>query len=468
MVLITKNVALIGRPNVGKSTLFNRLIGRKRALVDDRPGVTRDVREGHTRIGFEDIKIFDTAGINGRDDSSMTEHMRQKTLEIIDSNAICLFLFDALSGICPSDLTIAEILRKRARKVILVANKTESPASAAGINDGFRLGLGEPIAISAEHGLGIGDLFNALKPFLEEHKANDDISDDISSIPFDKDVLRIAVLGRPNAGKSTLINQILGKNRLLTGPEAGITRDAIGIDARWYEHNIRIFDTAGIRKKAKITDKIEKLSVADGLRAVRFAEIVIIVLDAQIPFERQDLRLASLAEEEGRAVVVTVNKWDCVREKQQTKSILSENFEHLLPQLRGAPLVPISAEKGTGLKTLYRAVIQSHAIWNRRIPTARLNSWLEDMIKAHPPPAPSGQRIKIKFITQAKTRPPTFVIKTSRADRIPQAYQRYLVGGLRRDFDFAGVPLRLYCKSQSNENPFRNMKPHHIRKKTKK
>ncbi len=466
-------LAIVGRPNVGKSTLFNRLVGKRLALVDDRPGVTRDLREGEAKLGDLRFTVIDSAGLEEADDESLPGRMRKLTERAVEMADICLFVIDARAGVTPQDETFAQILRKKNAHVLLAANKAEGRAGESGLIEAFSLGLGEPIRLSAEHGEGMEDLYAALLPladgFAERAKADapeievdvsdeDGDGDDEAWRPTEARPLQIAIVGRPNAGKSTLVNQILGEERMLTGPEAGITRDAISVQTRWAGTPMRIFDTAGMRKKAKVQDKLEKLSVADGLRAVRFAEVVVVLLDAAIPFETQDLRIADLAESEGRAVVVAVNKWDLEAEKQEKLKDLRERFERLLPQLRGAPLVTVSAKTGRGLDRLHDAIVRAHEIWNRRVTTAGLNRWLTAMLEAHPPPAPNGRRIKLRYATQVKTRPPSFIVMCSAPDDMPDAYKRYLINGLRQDFDMEGTPIRLTFRSQADKNPFKDRK----------
>lgn len=474
-------LAIVGRPNVGKSTLFNRLVGKRLALVDDQPGVTRDLREGEARLADLRFTVIDTAGLEEATDDSLQGRMRRLTERAVDMADICLFMVDARAGITPTDQMFAEILRKRSAHVILAANKAEGAAADAGVIEAYALGLGEPIRMSGEHGEGMMDLYAMLQPLADEmaEKAAQDAPEtdvDLSEDEGDEDgeitftearPLQVAVVGRPNAGKSTLINRIIGEDRLLTGPEAGITRDAISLRSTWDGVPMRIFDTAGMRKKAKVQEKLEKLSVSDGLRAVKFAEVVVVLLDAAIPFEQQDLRIADLAEREGRAVVVAVNKWDVEDDKQQKLRDLKEAFERLLPQLRGAPLITVSARTGRGLDRLHAAILRAHAIWNRRVSTAQLNRWLTGMIEQHPPPAPQGKRIKLRYMTQAKTRPPGFVVMCSHPDKMPESYKRYLVNGLREDFDMPGTPIRLTLRSQSDQNPYKNRKkstPSRLRK----
>lgn len=463
-------LAIVGRPNVGKSTLFNRLVGKRLALVDDQPGVTRDLREGEARLGDLRFTVIDTAGLEDATDDSLQGRMRRLTERAVDMADVCLFMVDARTGVTPTDEIFAEILRKRADHVILAANKGEGSAADAGVLEAFALGLGEPIRLSAEHGEGMNDLYTHLMPLAdkmakqaEEHApvtdielSEDDEEDEFATpaITAEKP-LQVAVVGRPNAGKSTLINKILGEDRLLTGPEAGITRDAISLRTEWSGTPMRIFDTAGMRKKAKVQEKLEKLSVSDGLRAVKFAEVVVVLLDAAIPFEQQDLRIADLAEREGRAVVVAVNKWDVEDNKQEKLRDLKEAFNRLLPQLRGAPLITVSAKTGRGLERLHDAILRAHDVWNRRVPTAALNRWLTGMLEQHPPPAPQGKRIKLRYMTQAKTRPPHFVVMCSHPDKMPDSYSRYLVNGLREDFDMPGTPIRLVLRGQGDKNPYK-------------
>ena len=480
-------LAIVGRPNVGKSTLFNRLVGKRLALVDDRPGVTRDLREGAARLFDLRFTVLDTAGLELATDDSLPGRMRRLTERAVELADICLFVVDARAGITPADAEFADILRRKARHVILAANKAEGRAGEAGQLEAWELGLGEPVRLSAEHGEGLDELYDRLSPLAEGFEAaaaevapetdvdvgEEDVGEEDAAAPEERfrptaaRPLQIAVIGRPNAGKSTLVNAILGEERMLTGPEAGITRDAVSVATDWAGTPVRLFDTAGMRKRARVQDKLEKLSVADGLRAVRFAEVVVLLLDAEIPFETQDLRIADLAEEEGRAVVVALNKWDRVADRAGALAALRTRFEQALPQLRGAPLVAVSALTGRGLDRLHDAVVAAHAVWNRRISTARLNQWLAAMLAQHPPPAPGGRRVKLRYMTQVKTRPPGFVLMCSNPEALPDAYRRYLVGGLREAFDLPGTPIRLMLRSQAEKNPFRDRRkpgPSRLRK----
>ncbi len=463
-------VAIVGRPNVGKSTLFNRLAGRKLALVDDTPGLTRDRRPGDARLVDLEFGIIDTAGLEESDPETLEGRMRAQTEAAIDEADLALFLVDAKSGITPADETLAAILRRRGKPVVLVANKAEARGAEGGLYDAFRLGLGEPCPISAEHGQGMLDLRDAIVEVLgedvalplEDAEAVTDVDVAVDDDEAEEDTydeskpLRVAIVGRPNAGKSTLINRYLGEERLLTGPEAGITRDSISVDWDWKGRRIKMFDTAGLRRKAKVQEKIEKLSVADALRAIRFAEVVVIVLDVDVPFEKQDLQIADLVIREGRAPVIAFNKWDIVEDRQEALADLREKTERLLPQVRGIRAVPVSGLTGSGLDKLMQAVVDTHRTWNRRISTARLNRWLETMQVQHPPPAVSGRRLRLKYMTQIKARPPGFVISCTRPDALPASYTRYLINGLRQDFDLPGVPLRISYRK--GDNPFASKK----------
>lgn len=460
-------VALVGRPNVGKSTLFNRLVGRRLALVDDQPGVTRDRREGDAKIYHLRFKVIDTAGLEVADDASLLGRMRAQTEAAIQAADAVLFIIDARDGVTPADAHFAEAVRRSGKPVILVANKAEGRAGEAGALDAYRLGLGEPVAISAEHGEGLADLADALAETLPgtAEDPDEDVAEtdavvtgedgEEEAITLDAGIvrpLRIAIVGRPNAGKSTLVNALIGQQRMLTGPEAGITRDTISIDWEFRGRKIRLFDTAGLRKKANVQDKLEKLSVADAIRAIRFAEVVLLLLDAQIPFEKQDLQIADLVEREGRALVIGLNKWDLVEDRNKTLADAREMLDRLLPQLRGTPMVTLSGLGEQGLDRLIDRCFDAHRVWNRRVPTSKLNRWLEGVLERHPPPAVSGRRIKIRYMTQVKTRPPHFAIFGNQLQELPDSYTRYLVHGLREIFDMPGVPIRLSLRSK--KNPF--------------
>jgi len=444
---MTPTVAIVGRPNVGKSTLFNRLVGKKLALVDDRPGVTRDRREGEARLGDLEFRIVDTAGLEESTEESLLGRMRAQTEAAIADADVILFVIDARVGILPADRPFAEMVRRSGKPVILIANKAEGGAGMAGAYEAFSLGLGEPIPFSAEHGEGLADLFEALVPHFPEPGDDEEEDQDDPNKP-----LKVAIVGRPNAGKSTLINRMLGEERLLTGPEAGITRDSISLDWNWRGRPIKLFDTAGLRKRARVEDKLEKLSVADALRAVQFAEVVVVLLDATIPFEKQDLSIVDLVEQEGRALVIGLNKWDLVADQPGLLKELKEKANRLLPQVKGAPVVPVSGLAGSGIDPLMKAVLQVYQTWNTRISTARLNQWLGEALAANPPPAVSGRRIKIRYMTQVKSRPPHFAIFGNQLDALPKSYTRYLVNGIREAFDLPGVPIRVSLRM--GQNPF--------------
>ena len=458
--------AIIGRPNVGKSTLFNRLVGRRLALVDDSPGVTRDIREGLVTRGEFTCRVLDTAGISGPDSASLGQAMIAFARQAAEMADVCLFTVDARAGLTALDQELATSLRRTTHRLLLLANKAEGSAVQSGVNEFFALGLGEPLAISAEHGDGIDELFARLQGISNELvEDSKDQGDDLSdvNVPVTEDVepisanrpLRISVIGRPNAGKSTLVNRLLGRDRFLTGPEAGTTRDANSVRFDWHGTPAQIWDTAGLRKKARVVGKIEKLSVADALRAVQFSEVVVVLVETDRSFESQDSRIIDLVAREGRAIVVAVNKWDLADERQHGLQVLREEFRRLLPQVKGTPLVPVSALTGLGLKRLHSAVLSAHDVWNRRVPTGELNRWLAGKVAAHPPPAPGGRRVKLRYITQAKTRPPGFVVMCSRPDHIGDDYRRYLVNGLREAFDLPGTPIRLTLRSRPERNPYR-------------
>ena len=461
---MTAIVALIGRPNVGKSTLFNRLVGKKLALVDDRPGVTRDRREGDASLGHLRFTVIDTAGLEEADKDSLAGRMRAQTETAIAQADVILFMIDARLGITPMDQPFADLVRKSGKPVILLANKAEGKKGADGIIEAYTLGLGDPVPFSAEHGEGTSDLLEALAPFVDdepeeaEAEADADAWADVPGEGTDEEAddpdkpLRVTIIGRPNAGKSTLVNRMIGEDRLLVGPEAGITRDTISVDWEWRGRKVKLFDTAGMRKRARIEEKLEKLSVADSLRAIRFAEVVVVLLDATIPFEKQDLTLVDLTEREGRAVVIGLNKWDLVADKQGLLAELKEKAHHLLAQVRGVPIVPLSGLAGEGIDRLMQAVFSAYQVWNSRVSTARINRWLEGVLSAHPPPAVAGRRIKIRYMTQAKARPPTFALFGNQLEHLPVSYTRYLVNNLREAFELPGTPIRLHRRG--GDNPY--------------
>ena len=444
------SVAIVGRANVGKSTLFNRLIGRRSALVDDQPGVTRDRREGEARLGDIEFTAIDTAGLEEAAPESLTGRMRAQTETAIASADAVMFLMDARAGVMPSDREIAQLVRKSGKPAIVVANKSEGRAGQAGVYEAYGLGLGEPIAVSAEHGEGLSELYDALRAALPEATAPADEADGEEAEPDEARPIRVAVVGRPNAGKSTLVNRLLGEERLLTGPEAGITRDTIAVGLTWRGRAFLMHDTAGMRRPARIEEKVEQLSVSDALEAIRFAEVVVLLMDTAAAFEDQDLRIADLVEREGRALVIGLNKWDLKDREAGAIGKMRAEAERRLQQLRGVPVVAVSGLTGEGLDRLMQAVVDAHAVWNKRVPTHALNRWLEGATEAHPPPAVSGRRLKLNYMTQPKTRPPSFVLFCSRADAVPEAYLRYLTNGLRETFDLRGVPIRITLREKAN------------------
>ncbi|MCI4678317.1 ribosome biogenesis GTPase Der [Rhodoblastus acidophilus] len=478
-------VAIIGRPNVGKSTLFNRLVGKKLALVDDQPGVTRDRRAGEARLGDLSFTIIDTAGLEEGGVQTLSGRMRAQTEAAIQDADAIFFMIDARVGVTPEDSHFASLVRRAGKPLILLANKAEGKTGEAGAYDAFTLGLGDPVPLSAEHGDGFAELYAALLEALPEATALSEDEEDARpelALADDEDgseldptkPLRIAIVGRPNAGKSTLINRLLGEERLLTGPEAGVTRDSIGVEHFWRKGErddsrkrsadagasdtraLKVFDTAGLRKRAKVDGKLEKLAAADALRAVKFAEVVVVLLDAAIPFEKQDLTITDLVAREGRALVIGLNKWDMIADKGAKLVELREEADRLLPQVRGAAVVPVSGATGQGVDALIEAAIKAHEIWNKRISTARLNRWLEGALEQNPPPAVAGRRIKIRYMTQPKARPPHFVIFGNQLDELPESYQRYLINGLRKTFDLPGTPIRVTLKQ--GDNPYAGQK----------
>jgi GTPase len=442
-------VAIIGRPNVGKSTLFNRLVGKRLALVDDRPGVTRDRREGDAHLLGLDFRLVDTAGFEDEDAATLPGRMRAQTQAAVDMADVALFVIDSRAGIVPLDEEIARWLRGSKTPVVLVANKAEGTSGDGGFYEAFSLGFGQPVALSAEHGEGLAELFEGLQPHLEKEEYDvEEIEEDAP----EGGPLKLAIVGRPNAGKSTLVNKLLGEDRMITGPEAGITRDSISIEWNWEGQPVRLIDTAGLRRKAKVEDKLERLSAADTAHAIDFAEVVVLLLDATRGLEAQDLRIADQIFSECRAMVIALNKWDVADNQSSLFNGVRAALEEGFAQVKGVPLLTLSAFTGKGLDTLMKVAFETREAWSRRVPTGELNRWFERAIEANPPPAPGGRRIKLRYVTQIKTRPPSFVIFGTRVDQLPESYRRYLVNGIRRDLGFGAVPVRLTLRSP--KNPF--------------
>jgi GTP-binding protein len=446
-------VAILGRPNVGKSTLFNRLVGRRAALVDDMPGVTRDRREGQGRIADLEFRVIDTAGLEEAAPTSLAGRMRAQTERSLDLADVVLLVIDAREGITEPDRHFGGWLRKGGKPVVLIANKAEGRAELGAVGESYALGLGDPVPISALNGEGFAELYDRLRDFapLPDDATVEEEVEERGTRP-----LQLAIVGRPNVGKSTLVNRLIGEDRLLTGPEPGITRDAITLEWEWQGRPIRLVDTAGMRRRARVEDKLERLSVADTLRTIRFAGTVVLVLDALEPFGRQDLTIAKLVAEEGRALVLAANKWDAVADKPAATRQLRDRITASLAQLHGVKLVPISGLAGTGLDQLMQAVIATDEVWNKRLPTPVLNRWLAAIQQHHPPPLVGARRLKLRYMTQANTRPPTFALFASKPSELPDSYRRYLVNALRQDFDLPGTPIRLMLRK--GENPYARSK----------
>jgi GTP-binding protein len=456
-------IAIIGRPNVGKSTLFNRLVGQKLALVDDTPGVTRDRREGAAKLGDLEFTIIDTAGLDEGAKGSLTARMQEQTETAIELADALFFVIDARMGLTPNDRAFADFARRANKPVLLLANKSEGKHGEVGAMESYALGLGDPIQISAEHGEGMGELYDELAKLMPEPVEEEDEEEPIAEEWSDEEIatrpIRVAIVGRPNAGKSTTINHLLGEERLLTSPEAGTTRDSISVEVDYKGRYFRIFDTAGLRRRSRIEEKLEKLSVADALRAVRFAEVVVMMMDSQNKFEEQDLRITDLVEREGRALVLAVNKWDLVEKRGGMIGQLRTEADHWLPQIKGVPIVAISGLMGEGIDRLMAAIQDAYKIWNRRIATAALNRWFEDAISTNPPPAVSGRRLKLNYITQTKARPPSFVVFCSRADAVPTSYLRYLTNSMREAFELPGTPIRITLREKANPFAHKRKRP---------
>ena len=445
-------VAIVGRPNVGKSTLFNRLVGRKLALVDDRPGVTRDRREGEAKLVGLEFRVIDTAGYEDEDPQTLPGRMRQQTEAAVRDADVALFLIDGREGLTPLDEEIGRWLRTGKTPVVIAANKAEGRAGENGRLEAYALGLGEPIAISAEHGEGIVDLFEMLRPHVEHEHFETDTEERELEHDSEHAPLKLAIVGRPNAGKSTLVNRMIGEERMITGPEAGITRDSITLDWEWQGRPVQLVDTAGLRKRSKVDDKLERLSAADTRRSIDRAEVVVLLLDATRGLEAQDLRIADQVVEEGRALLIALNKWDVAEHASSLFNGVKAALEEGLSQLKNVPVLAISAKTGKAVDDVLKVAFELRESWSRRISTGELNRWFESAVDANPPPAPGGKRIKLRYITQVKTRPPSFVVFGSRVDQLPESYRRYLLNSMRRDLKLGPVPMRLTFRSP--KNPF--------------
>ncbi len=471
---MTRTLAIIGRPNVGKSTLFNRLVGRRLALVDDTPGVTRDRREGNGKLGDLKFRIIDTAGLETGPTDSLEDRMWRQTEAALEEADVAVMLIDARAGITTGDEHFADILRRGKTPVVLLANKCEGRQGQAGMLESYSLGLGDPLAISAEHGEGMDDLYEALEPLLGA-EGHEDVEDELdwesrepeividSEEPDESFVhsvqrgpVQLAIVGRPNVGKSTLVNKLLGEDRLITGPEAGLTRDSISVDWEWQGEPVRLIDTAGLRRKARVRNHLERMSTSDTTRTIRYAQVVVLVIDGNAPLEKQDLTIANLVVEQGRTLIIAVNKWDAVDDRKKVMEDLNDRLQTSLPQVRGVPIVQLSALTGSRLDTLMPAVFKAYQVWNTRVPTGQLNRWLADATARHQPPAVSGRRVRLRYATQAKARPPTFVVFAGRPEALPDSYTKYLINDLRESFDLPGTPIRLLMRK--GENPYANKK----------